>query len=517
MTHYRRVCTISDLTEGQGYEVVLKGRPVALFLNKGKVYAVDDRCCHREGQLSKGWVKDNEVICPLHQWNFDLETGISPYNPKDRINTYPVMRLRDEVLIDVDTIEPIPPATFSGYQGRWRRFEDDSRGKAEVRKIAKGLKPSIEAMGSTKRPEGVLSFDHFNLKAAQLAKMPLLDDEPVDVSMVIGGGCSTPLSIALPAYVSHMSFGALSKEAKLALAKGSAEANTLICSGEGGMLPEERSAASTYILEMASGYFGWNDEAISKADAIEIKLGQSAKPGLGGELPADKVTGDIAAVRGLDEGRSAHSPSRFPDISSVDQMAQRIDEIRQKIPGKPIGIKFAANDVENDLRAALTLNPDFITIDGFGGGTGAAPIHVRDHFGMSIIAAIPIARQIINESGQDITLVATGGIRTPADVIKAIALGADCCALATASLFALGCEYYRACDSGHCPTGIATQNGELSGRIDIDTGAKRVANFFSGTQAILEQYLRVMGYRSISEISKKDLIPLSIEAKAILD
>jgi glutamate synthase domain-containing protein 2/nitrite reductase/ring-hydroxylating ferredoxin subunit len=517
MTHYRRVCTISDLEENVGYEVILKGHPLALFLSNGNIYAVDDRCPHREGQLSQGWVKNGEAICPLHQWNFDLETGVSPYNPHDKIKTYPVMRLRDDVLVDVDSVDPIPPASFSGYQGRWRRWSDDSRGKQEVRKIAKGIITSIEAMGSTKSFESSLSFDHFNLKAGQLARQPLLEDEQVSVKTSIGLNTKNPLSISLPAYIAHMSFGALSKRAKVALAKGSADADTLICSGEGGMHPKEREAASTYILEMASGYFGWNEDAIKKADGFEIKIGQSAKPGMGGELPGDKVKGEIAEIRGLQEGVAAHSPSRFPDINSIDEMAKRIADIRKMAPGKPVGIKFAANDIENDMKTAISLKPDFITIDGFGGGTGSAPTHIRDHFGMSIVRAIPIARKMINDSGERITLVATGGIRTPADIIKAIALGADCCALATSSLFALGCEYYRACGSGNCPTGIATQDKKLSKRIDKNIGAERVANFYNGTRTILEQYLRVMGYRDISEISLEDLIPMTAEATAVLN
>ncbi len=516
MAHFRKVCHINDLSEDVGNEVMLKGRPIALFLHEGRVHAVDDRCPHSEGQLSKGKIVDGDVICPLHQWNFDLETGISPYNPADQIKVYPVMRLRDDVLVDIDAIDPLPAATFNGYQGRWRRFNDNTRGKYEVRRLAEGMALPTEAMGSTKTAEGFLSFDHFNLKAAQLARLPLLENESADVSVTIAPHCEKPLKLSLPAYVSHMSFGALSLEAKVALARGSANAGTLICSGEGGMHPDERAEANTYILEMASGYFGWNEHAIKQADGFEIKIGQAAKPGLGGELPGAKVKGDIARIRGLKEGTSAHSPARFPDINHAEDLEKHICQIREMAPGKPVGIKFAANDLVADMRLALSLNSDFITIDGFGGGTGAAPVHIRDHFGMSIIEAIPIARRLIDASGQSVSLIATGGIRTPADMIKAIALGADCCALATAALFALGCEYYRACGSGHCPTGIATQNKELSARIDVETGAQRVANFFNGTQTVFEQYLHVMGYTKLASLSRDDLIALTLEASAIL-
>ena len=199
----------------------------------------------------------------------------------------------------------------------------------------------------------------------------------------------------MPVYVSHMSFGALSREAKIALAKGSAMAGTLICSGEGGMLDADRSAASTYILEMASGYFGWTEEAMSKADGVEIKVGQAAKAGLGGMLPASKVTDEIAAVRGIGKGKDAISPSRFPDISSVAQMKQRVSEIRAIIDGKPLGIKIAGSRIEEDLACALECEPDYITIDGRGGATGAAPKHVKDNICIPTLYALDRAMRFL--------------------------------------------------------------------------------------------------------------------------
>jgi glutamate synthase domain-containing protein 2 len=522
MADWRRVCELAALKEDHGSECWVNGRPIALFLHQGVVYALQDRCPHHEGQLSLGKVEGGDAICPLHGWNFDLKTGISPFNPHDRVDTYPVKVEQGGVWIDAAAVAPLPASTFGGYQGRWRRWADDARGKVEIRKLAKGNVVVTEAMGAQPDPlSSIVGFDHFHLKAAQLARMPKLDDEPVSVAAVIGRGAGKPLQLALPAYVSHMSFGALSKSAKQALARGSHIGGTLIASGEGGMLPIERDEAALYILEMASGYFGWNEASQQRADAFEIKIGQSAKPGLGGELPAAKVTEEIAQVRGIKPGEAAISPARFLDISNLDELHQRIIDLRNRYPDKPIGVKFVANDIDADTEAALSVEPDFITIDGFGGGTGAAPGTIRDHFGMPLVMALPRVRHHIDLYNREhperpVTLVATGGIRTPSDIAKAIALGADVCALATAALFALGCEYYRACNTGNCPTGVTTQNPELAARIDIDVGAQRVGTFFQSTAKVLELYLRAMGLEQIGQLNRQQLIPLSCEAERVL-
>ncbi len=522
MSDWRGVCDVAELAEGQGHEVWLNGRPVALFLYRGEVFALDDRCPHHEGQLSLGRMENGEAICPLHGWNFDLATGISPYNPNDRIATYPVRLNAGRVELDAAAVPPLPPASFSGYQGRWRRWASDARGKKEIRHLAKGMAPDVGAMGAEPPAPGpVPDTSHFHLRAAQLARLPLLEEEPVDTAVILGRDAGKPLRLSLPAYVSHMSFGALSKEAKLGLARGSARADTMICSGEGGMLPEERELARHYVLEMASGYFGWQEEAMARADAFEIKLGQSAKPGLGGELPGNKVTAEIARVRGIEPGKAACSPARFPDIPDLEALDERIAWLRVHFPDKPVGIKFAANHVAEDTAAALSLQPDFITIDGFGGGTGAAPLHIRDHFGVPLVMALPVARALVDvhhtAGGRHVSLLATGGIRTPSDIMKAIALGADACGLATAALFALGCEYYRACNTDHCPTGVTTQNPELRARIDADLAAERVANLFHGCGKMIADYLHAMGHHTLSDVSRADLVPLTEMARQILE
>ncbi len=523
MPDWQTVCSIDELSHETGHEVRVKGRPLALFRDGQQVFALDDRCPHREGQLSAGRCEGGKAICPLHGWDFDLATGVSPYNPHDTIPIYPARLAEDsEVQVDADAVPPLPEATLAGYQSRWRRWDHSGdRGHYIARRLAKGKPPLVEAMGA--EPGSLpnrLDWSHFRLAAGQLDRMPRLAEEPVDTATTIGTGAQHPLSLTLPAFISHMSFGALSREAKIALARGAAEAGVAIGSGEGGMLPAERDAAGTYILEMASGYFGWREENQARADAFEIKLGQSAKPGLGGELPPGKVTKEIAQVRGLSPGAPARSPARFPDLGTASALGERIAELRDRFPGRPVGIKIAANRVSADTAAALALAPDYITIDGFGGGTGAAPAHVRDQMGMSLIQALPQARRLVaahnaEPGSRPVSLVAAGGLRTPDDVTKALALGADACALATAALFALGCESYRACNTGRCPVGITTHDAQLRARLDVDRAAQQVAHFFTGLQEMLTDYLQAMGHADPGSLAPQDLVPLSREAEPL--
>jgi glutamate synthase domain-containing protein 2/nitrite reductase/ring-hydroxylating ferredoxin subunit len=511
---WQPVCRLDEIPDGRGRPVMLKGTDVAVIRDGDRVFAVGGTCPHRGGPIADGIVVNGKAVCPLHLWDFDLRTGISPFNPADRIPTYGARVNEDMVEVDADSV-PRGPGRPDVYLGKWIRRGAMDRGMYAVHHLADGLKPFVEAMSSERFEPGsdtgrrYASLDDIVFKPAQLARLPLLDHEPVDTSVVLGTRSAKPLRLAIPLFVSHMSFGALSVEAKVALAKGSRLAGTAIGSGEGGMHPRERAEAGAYIFEMASGYFGWTEEAIAAADAIEIKIGQGAKPGLGGLLPGPKVIGEIAAVRGLPEGQDAHSPARFPDINSLQDLQRRLKDIRSITGGTPIGVKLAAGDVEADTAAALEAGADWITVDGLGGGTGAAPVHVKDHVGVPGFVGLYRARKFLEDHGvDDVQLVATGGFRTPDEMAKALALGADAVALATASLLAIGCQQYRACHRGTCPVGIATQQAQLRMRLDPDISAERLTTFLTAATTMITDFCRITGKHRVGDLSRSDLATL---------
>lgn len=352
----------------------------------------------------------------------------------------------------------------------------------------------------------VLRWNDILIQGAQLSRTPLNHDDPVDTTTTIGPHAAQPMTLATPIYISHMSFGALSKEAKIALARGSSAMQTAIGSGEGGILPESFDNAYKYIFEYVPNRYSATDENLRSVDAIEIKFGQSAKPGMGGHLPGDKVTKEIAGIRGFSEGADIISPSHFEDITSRDELKKKVDWLREVSGGKPIGIKIAAGHIEEDLDFALYASPDFITIDGRAGGTGASPKYVKSSVGIPTPFAIYRARKYMNDRKiYHVSLVCTGGLRVSSDFAKALALGADAVAISTSALIAIGCRQYRICNTGKCPMGIATQDPGLRENLDIDHAAGRLHNFLKVSTSELEDFTRLTGNRCVHDLSMRDL------------
>ena len=393
-------------------------------------------------------------------------------------------------------------------QSELLKAEKHIRHMDDIHHMAQTGESIVGAMGVSELSP---SWDDILILGAQLDPMPLENHEEVETETIIGRHAKMPLVLKSPIYISHMSFGALSKEAKIALAKGSALAKTATGGGEGGILKEEMDAAYKYIFEYIPNLYSVTPDNLKNADAIEIKIGQGTKPGLGGHLPGVKVTPEIAAVRGKAVGQDIHSPSKFHDVNSRDDMKALVEKLRTESQGRPIGIKIAAGRIECDLAVCVFAEPDFITIDGRGGSTAASPKLVRDTTSVPTIYALHRARKYLDSVSSDISLVITGGLRVSSDFAKAIAMGADAVAISTAALMALGCQQYRICNSGKCPVGIATQNVELRARLDIDLAARRLANFLNVSLAELQNFARLTGHKDIHGLCSDDLCTTSRE------
>ncbi len=363
---------------------------------------------------------------------------------------------------------------------------------------------SIGGSMSTQMP--MPNWDDILLLGAQLNPPPLEDNAFVDSVTVIGKHAKKPMVLQNPVYISHMSFGALSREVKVALAKGSFMAKTAMCSGEGGILPEEKEASYKYIFEYIPNKYSVTDENLRSSDAIEIKIGQGTKPGMGGHLPGEKVTAEIAAIRGKKQGEDIQSPSKFPELNSKEDLRDMVDMLRRRSDGRPIGIKIAAGNIEQDLEYCVYARPDFITIDGRGGATGSSPLLLREATTIPTIYALSRARAYLDSVGADISLVITGGLRVSADFAKALAMGADAIAIASAGLIAAACQQYRICGTGNCPVGVATQDPELRKRLKVDAAAQRVANFLNVSLSELKTFARITGNSSVHGLSLDNLV-----------
>ena len=412
--------------------------------------------------------------------------------------------------VEAEKTAPVEEAAKQdlSYPKETRKTDSNYRYMKEIHEMAVTGQSAIEAMGTQM---SMPNWDDILVLGAQLNPMPLDEHAEVSLKTVIGKHAQKPMELDMPVYISHMSFGALSKETKIAMAKGTAAVGTAMCSGEGGILPEEKANAYKYIFEYVPNKYSVTDENLKTSDAIEIKIGQGTKPGMGGHLPGGKVTPEIAKVRGKEVGVDVISPSKFEEITKPQDLKDLVCELRWRSEGRPIGIKIAAGRIEKDLEFCVFAEPDFITIDGRGGATGASPAIIRDSTSVPTIYALHRARKYLDSINSDIDLVITGGLRVSSDFAKAIAMGADAVAIASAAMVAAACQQYRICGTGMCPVGMPTQDEKLRQRLHIDTAAKRIENYLSCSAKELKTFGRITGHDDIHDLSVEDLCTISRE------
>ena len=511
------IATWSEIPDRVPVGVLVGNVDLVIVRYDDDVSVLYGRCLHRGAMLADGHLAGDNLICSLHGWDYVIESGVSAYDNRDCLEKFDAWIDDDTLVVDAAQIrewEHRHPQPFDrdAYQGAYQ----DPHGAVEephtalIHRLAEdglatyGHHGPLVSMGVSR--EDLPAWDSIQFVTAQLARRPKLDDDTVGTQLVIGPNAARPLTLDIPIFVSDMSFGALSEEAKTALATGAEAAGTGICSGEGGMLPEEQAANSRYFYELASAEFGWNWDLAEQVQAFHFKFGQGAKTGTGGHLPGDKVVGKIAQVRGLPEGTAAVSPPTFLDLVELSDFRRFADQVRERSGGIPIGAKLSAQHIEDDIDAALHIGVDYIILDGRGGGTGAAPALFRDHISVPTIPALARARRHLDARGRrDVTLIITGGLRTHTDFAKAMALGADGVAIANSAIQAIGCLGMRACASNACPVGIATQRPELRARLVVDEAAARLTRYLGATVELMGVLAKACGHDHLSQFTLDDL------------
>ncbi len=512
-----KVADWNELEDRRPAYALVGGVDLVVVRFDDEVSVLYGRCLHRGALMADGTVQGEDLICGVHGWDYRLETGVSAYNNKEVLHKFGAWIEDGGVWVDAEEIgawEKDHPQAYDrdAYQGLYA----DHHGAPEEPHVgliqqlaADGLSKlghhgAVSAMGVDRRE--LPARDDLQFLTAQLATLPQLDDAEVGTKLVIGPRAKKPLRLEIPLFVSDMSFGALSEEAKVALSAGAELAGTGICSGEGGMLPEEQEANSRYFYELASARFGYSMDKVQRCQAFHFKGGQGAKTGTGGHLPGHKVMGKIAQVRGLPEGQGAVSPPRFPDWHHEDDFRAFAEEVREATGGIPVGFKLSAQHVEEDIDAALRIGVDYVILDGRGGGTGAAPNIFKDNISVPTLPALARARRFLDERGAgDVTLIATGGLRTPADFAKAMALGADGVAVSNSAIQAIGCLGMRACHTNNCPVGIATQKADLRARLPAQIAAKRLQRFFESSVELMQVLARACGHTHLGQFRLSDL------------
>ena len=434
-----KIAVLEDVREMEPTHAQVSGTDLVVIKYGKEVSVLYGRCLHRGALLSDGFIDGKNLICGLHNWDYRFDTGVSEYAPEEKLRKFKHSVKEGELFVDREEIQTfedkeIPPHfNEDEYLGKYQDShpEPSEPFNRYIQSLAKngltqfGHHGQTTAMGVER--SSLPDWDAIQFLPAQLSKKPLLDDEHVDSCVIIGPNARKPLKLAMPLFVSDMSFGSLSREAKLALSKGAEMVGTGICSGEGGMLEDEQQANSRYFYELASGKFGFEWNKLKKVQAFHFKGGQGAKTGVGGHLPGHKVVGEIARVRGIEEGRPAISPATFTDLHTAQEFAAFADTVRDETGGIPVGFKIAASRIEEDIDFALEAGVDYLILDGRGGGTGAAPIVLRNHINVPTIPALARARKHLDKvNAKSVSLIITGGLRVPSDFAKAMAMGSRC-------------------------------------------------------------------------------------------
>jgi methylamine---glutamate N-methyltransferase subunit C len=389
------------------------------------------------------------------------------------------------------------------------------------------------------------TFDDLVFLTASLSRYPLEGyRERCDTTTVLGTRlASSPLELAIPITIAGMSFGALSAHAKEALGRAATAVGTSTTTGDGGMTPEERRASRLLVYQCLPSRYGFNLADLKAADAIEVVIGQGAKPGGGGMLLGQKVSERVAEMRTLPPGIDQRSASRHPDWTGPDDLRIKIEELREATSWeKPVYVKLGATRVEHDVKLAVAAGADVVVVDGMQGGTGATQTVFIEHAGIPTLPAVRIAAEALRDIGKqdEVQLVVSGGIRSGADVAKALALGADAVSIGVPALLALGCNRpaYRAggrdhdatagyaaigtapgychhCHTGLCPVGVTTQDPELERRLDPETGARWMTNYLKALTMELTAIARACGKSNVHHLEPDDLVALTIEAAAM--
>ena len=520
-----KVATWSELEEKKPVYAQVLNVDLVVVRYGESVSVLYGRCHHRGALMADGHIDARNLVCGVHGWDYRFDTGISEYNNDERLERFAAWIDKADNAVYVDENEVAIWADRNPQPCSRHAYADTKETPEEpfnryIRQLAATPPPAFPAHGNVSAMGVPLvdlpQWNDIQMLTAQLSRAPLFENEPVDTSVVIGPNARIPLRLSMPIFVTDMSFGALSREAKIALAKGAEMAGTGIASGEGGMLEDERRENSRYFYELAPAKFGWNIDKVKRCQAFHFKAGQAAKTGIGGILPGAKVSQEIAETRGLRPFEEAVSPSRFPDLSTPDDFRDFSEGIREATGGIPIGFKMSAQHIERDIDFALDAGVDYIILDGRGGGTGASPDLVKYHTGIPTIPALARARAHLDRCGaKGVSLVITGGLRTETDYLKALALGADAVAIGNAAIQAIGCVSMRACGNNHCPVGIATQDPVLRERVIIGTAAERLRNYLLNTTALMQVMARACGYRKLSDFSRDDLVTCSTDMASL--